>query len=954
MNHRGWPRCMFVALILPIVLLARPVRALELDLDDPLPVDPEIYMVEMSNGFNFWIREHKTPPDRVGMWLHVDTGSINEEDDERGLAHFLEHIAFRGSDNFPAGTLIDYFESIGLTFGQHQNASTGFDHTTYRLTLPDTKEETLRKGLLCMADYAFRLSLLQEEADKERGVVLEELRARKGPSQRIFEESLPILLPGSRMAERLPIGKEEVIKVVGRGHFESYYKTWYRPGNATLLIVGDIDALDMEDLVAETFADWEPAADPRPNADAGVKPYTKTRAAVMTDPEITEAEVSVVSIRPLEEFATVSDFRRILVDTLGTWIVNRRLGDMVREGTAPFQDAAVSKDRVLGIMTYIDAEAEGKPDKWEPMLRSLLTELRRARQHAFFDKEFENAKKATVAALEKAARIESTRDQRFFLRYMNECVGEDRTPISAVQKLELAQSLIPTITRREVWEAFRRNFSADARLILVILPEREGLEAPSEETLLALEKEAEAARVEPPAAKERITNLLEREPVPGIVAEQEEEPDLKILSVTLSNGVRAHLRNMDYKKDTVLVNITLAGGGIRETVENHGVTSVAALALQRPASQKLTSTQIRDFMTGKKVSIGGGAGRDAVTVSIEGTPDDLEEGLRLAYLLLTEPRIEPAALKVWKERMTQAIEERKTNVRDQMVEKADVLLSGDDPRLRFPTQEQVDALTVEQGQEWLEDMIRNAPVEVSFVGDMDRDRALELTRKYLGSLPQRPRTDPTIQPLREVHQGPGPLSATVEVETITPKATAMVGWRGADYTDMKDRRCLQIAAEILTIRLRKEIRERRGLSYSPYCISRAAKAYAGMGQFVALLTVDPETAAETVELTRSVMADFVREGPTEDEMDVARKQFANRIETSQKEPRYWASVLADLDYHGTKLSDVKEAKEKYTTYTRYDLLQILGKYVTDERRIQVIALPKKADQPDVEPPTNGG
>ena len=952
MDDRGWPRRLFVALILPIALLARPVRALGLDLDDPLPVDPEVYMVEMPSGFNCWIREHKTPPDRVGMWLHVDSGSINEEEDERGLAHFLEHLAFRGSKNFPPGTLIKYFESIGLTFGRHQNASTGFDQTTYRLTLPDTKEETLRKGLLCMADFAFRLSLLQEEADKERGVVLEELRARKGPSQRIFEECLPILLPGSRVAERLPIGKEEVIKVVGHGHFESYYKTWYRPDNTTLLIVGDIDAAVMEELVADAFTDWQFAAYARPNADAGVKPYTRTRAAVMTDPEITEAEVSAVSVRPLEEFATVGDFRRALVDSLGTWIVNRRLGDMVREGTAPFQDAAVSKERVLGIMTYIDAEAEGKPDKWEPMLRSLLTELRRARQHAFRDKEFEDAKKATVAALEKAASVESTRDQRFFLRYMNECVGEGRTPISAVQKLELAQSLIPTFTRHEVWGAFRQNFSADARLILVILPEREGLEAPSEETLLALEKEVEAAHVEAPAVKERITSLLEREPAPGMVVEQEEERDLEILSVTLSNGVRAHLRNMDYKKDTVLVNITLAGGAIRETVENHGVTSVAALALKRPASQELTSTQIRDFMTGKKVSIGGSVSRDAVTVSIEASPEDLEEGLRLAHLLLTEPRIEAAALKVWKEQMTQRIEERKTNVRDQMVERADVLLSGDDPRLRFPTQEQVDALTLEQGQEWLEDMIRSAPVEVSFVGDLDRDRALELTRKYLGSLPPRPRADPTIQPLREVRQGPGPLSSTVEVDTITPKATAMVGWRGADWTGLKDRRCLQIAAEILSTRLRKEIRERRGLTYSPFCIARPAKAYAGMGQFVALLTADPETAAETAELTRSVMADFATEGPTEDEMDVVRKQFANRIETSQKEPRYWASILADLDYHGTKLSDVKEAREKYTTYTRYDLLEVLGKYVTGERRIQVIALPKEADQPDAEPPTN--
>jgi len=937
-------------LTLPVVLAGLCAAALcsdlltaaEVNLNAPLPVDPAVRMAKLGNGLDVWIRAHQVPPGRVGIWLHVDSGSINEEGDERGLAHFLEHMAFRGSENFPPGELTRYFESIGLTFGRHQNAFTAFDQTTYTLTLPDTEEYTLRKGLLCMADFAFRLSLLREETDKERGVILEEARARKGPHQRMLEKLLPVLLPGSRVAERLPIGKEEVIERAADEDLRGYYKTWYRPDNSALLIVGDVDPEAVQELAEDAFRDWRPAPNPAENADAGIKPYSGTRAAVLTDPELTTATVKAVSIRPLEKLVTVGDLRRKLLDDVGIWMMNRRLSDMVRNGTAPFQEASLSKSLFLDLMTYIDLEAECQPDKWAPSLLSALSEVRRARKYGFLDQEFEDAKTATLSAAERAARTEPTRDQRYFLRNMNDCVAQERKPVSAGQSLELIRTLLKTITLQEVWDGFRRNFGAEARLILLMMPEVEGGGAPSGQELLAVEKLAEEAEVAPLTAKKRVESLLEEEPVPGRAVEREEDPDLGILSVTLSNGVRAHLRSMDYKKGQVLVRIALAGGAIKESSDNRGVTSAAALVLTQPASQKLTSIQIRDFMTGKKVKVGGAVTPDALVVHITGSPEDLEHGFRLAHLLLTAPRLEASALKVWKEQMAQEIERRRTDVEAHLSEEAKALLSGGDLRLKFPTQQQVAALTLQQAQEWIEGIVRSAPIEASIVGDMDRGRALELTLKYLGSLPERPRVDPALRPLREVQLNPGPLLSTVNVETITPRAMVLLGWRGADWTDVRDRRVLQIAARVLQVRLREEIREKRGLTYSPFCYTQAAAAYPGTGRFVALFAADPDTADETMELTRDIMEAFARGGPTEDEMAVVHKQFANIIETQQKEPSYWSSVLADLDYHGTKLEDVKKAREKYTSYTREDVLEVLGRYVKEEARIQVIVLPKPA------------
>jgi zinc protease len=908
-------------------------------LDRPLPVDPNVRFYTLDNGLELWVRPHATPPDRVGLWLHVSTGSINEREDEHGLAHFLEHLAFNGSEHFPPGELVEYFESIGMTFGAHQNAFTSYDQTTYTLTLPDTEEATLRKGLLCLSDYAFRLSLLPEEIEKERGVILEEFRARKGPYERLLEKLLPILLPGSRAARRRPIGKEEVVRQLEREDFVGYYGRWYRPDNAVLLVVGEVQPEKVAELAAEHFRDWPSTDDPPANHGPGIEPYDRTRAAVLTDPELTTADTGAITVRPRRELKTVGDFRRLLVDELGIWIVNRRLHEMVQRGKAPFQSAEVSQFQLWNVCTYAEAEASGQPDRWRPMLEAVLLELKRAREHGFLDQELEDARRATIASSEQGARTEPTRDASWFLSAMNGSVSEERRPMSATQRLELIQSLIGGVELDEVERAFRANFDPEGRLLLVTMPEKEDLPVPPEDDLLALAEQAERTAVEPPAEKERAEGLLAAEPEPGAVVQQREEPDLEILSVTLSNGVRAHLRRMEFKKDTVLAEITVAGGPLKETARDRGVTHVATMAFRQPASRTLSSTQIRDLLTGKNVSLGAGTSRDAVNISISGTPEDVEQGFRLAHLLLTEPLLEESAFKRWREETEQEIERRKTSVEAHRTEQASALLSGGDVRLRFLTRQQADALEREKAQRWLEEEVLSAPIEVAVVGDIDRGRALDLVRKYFGSLPERPHPDAFLGALRRVEQNEGPLVSTVEVETITPRAVVLVGWRGADWTEVKDRRVLQVASMILTSRLRKEVREKRSLTYTIYCHAVAASSYPGTGLMAAYFTADPDKAAEAAELTLQVIRQLAEEGPTPEEMDIVHKQFRNLIETSQKEPGYWASVLADLDYHGTRLEDVKTAMEAYTSYTREDLLDVLGRYLTEERRLHVIVRP---------------
>ncbi len=912
--------------------------------DAPLPVHPQIQMVELDNGMSLWVRRHATPPERVTMWLHVDTGSLNETEKERGLAHLLEHMAFRGSGHFPPGELIKFFESLGLTFGHHQNGFTSYTQTVYTLTLPNVERETIDKGMLCLSDFAFRLLLEPGEVQKEREVVLEEIRARKGPNQRIIEKLLPILLPGSRVAERLPIGKEEVVENATAQQVRAYYEKWYRPHNAALLVVGDVEPALIIELAERHFGPWGTADEPPEPADPGIQPYKRQRAAVLTDPELTETEVSVTTVRPLERIKTVGDFRRDLVDELGNWIVNRRLLEMVQKGTAPFQGAQVYKQPLLNACTYIDAQASGKPDAWRPMMESLLRELKRARKHGFLRQELKLATRALLARAEQAARTESTREAQSLVRQMNSDLSNRRRPMSAAQRLELLQKLVGGVTLDEVTAAFRRNFDPEARLLLSIMSDKEKLPVPAKEELKEVARQVTAAVVGPPAAKAELKSLLEAEPAPGTIPSRREHESLGILSVHFENGARAHLRHMDFKKDEVFIRVTLGGVKLRETEQNRGITGLATQVFSQPASRGLSSVQITDFLADKNVSVSGAVDADSMAFSVNAATTDVEDAFQLAHLLMSRPLLEQSAVDRWKEEQLQKIESRRMETWDRALDAIRELLSGGDVRFAYPTKEQVQTLTRRQAQDWLRRAVHGAPLEIAVVGDIERDRALALTRKHFGSLGQRPFRDPALEPLRELDYREGPLSRTVEVPTVTPRSVVITGWRGADWTDVKDRRILQIAARILTSRLRREIREQRGLTYTIWCVARPSEGYHGAGSMAVYFTADPDKAAEAAKLAQSKVKEFAESGPTDEELATVRKQFKTTVETSQKEPSYWVNVLGNLDYRRTRLEDVEKALEQYTSYTRDEILEVLNRYVTPTRRLQVIALPKEAQE----------
>lgn len=927
---------------------AKPAAApAALDPASPLPWRDDVTRGVMPNGMAYALKTNALPAEHVYMALFVDSGSINETDRQRGIAHFLEHMAFNGSTNFAPGTLIPAFEALGLTFGRHQNASTGFDATTYVLDLPKNDEATIKKGLTFLADVAGGLDLRAEEVEKERQIILEEKRARLSPIQRIFDESLPRLYPGSRIAVRLPIGVEETILGVTRQDFVDYYSTWYTTGNITLVMAGDASVETMRRLATESFGAI--AAKPKPKGEpAGIRAATAPRAVVGADPELPYCGVEISMLLPkAPPVTTVGDARRELVERIGSFAFKRRVRAKVDAGKMSFRGASASVSDLFKSAREASVQAIGEAKDWRTTLAQLGEETQRARLHGFSEREIEDARREMLSQSANAVKREETVASPAWARAIMGAIGDEEPLPSAQQRLDLLSALLPSITAREVSDAFARNFDpANAMFVLNMASPKEGdttaAPVPSEADVLEVGKASFAVSPGADAEQARPDALLASKPTPGSVAQAMVHPHIDIESSWLSNGARMHHRFMDYRKNSVMVTITLAGGQIEETAQTRGLTQAAMLAWSRPATKSRTSENIRDLLLGKDIRVFGGAGRDTLSLSISGAPADLETGMQLAYMLLTEPKIESAAWDQWKQNAAQAIKARKSQPAGAMGDAvADTLFPKADPRMRPLEQEEIDALSIDAAQKWLESLIAKAPIEVSIVGEIDRAKATALARAYIGSLPARERIGgETLASLRKVSRTPGPIRVDREVETMTPQAVVMRGFYGVDARNTRDDRLMDVAAQILTSRMVKQVREEAQLVYSIRAGNRSEAVYPGFGVFSASAPTEPAKARALATKLGEMFQAFAAEGPTADEMEVARVQALNTLDESMKEPSFWTSWLEDITYRGLTIDHVLDTRKAYESYTKEDVLGAFRTYWKPEAEMTFVVMPK--------------
>ncbi len=908
---------------------------------DLLPHDPRTLAGQCDNGVRWLFRKHDNPPGKLSIMMHVRTGSLNELDSQRGLAHFMEHMVFNGTEHFKPGELIPYFESIGMKFGADLNAGTSFDRTSYMIHLPNTDPPQIDKALMVLSDFAFQASLADEEIDKERPVILEEARGRKNAEQRIRDKLWPELFAGSRLAQRLPIGIEEVIASAPPSEFLDYYHTWYRPENVTVLMVGDTAFEPIQPLIEKWFCPVKTRKPGRTPLKAELRPFPRERAFVITDPEVTIGSVQLLALLPGRGPAVTEElWRKERVEELAGWLLSRRCDEMVKKGEASFRQVGANVSDMFHEAMTVMAAVRGEPGDWARMLEQLVCEVSRANEYGFTEKELELVKREIVAQAERGVRTEPTENGRSMLSAMLNAVNDGVPIMSAQQRLDLIRKLLPSVKAGEVSRVFKECFAPGGFAYTVVLPEKETIKAPSRDDVLAAARASWARKVEPRRTEEIPDAILATLPVPGSVAESTEDKDLGVTHAWLSNGVRVHHRFMDYKKDSVTVTMSLAGGGIEEIRANLGVTSVAALAISNPATGRLSSTAVRDLMLGKNISVGGGANADdAFVVRVSGSPKDLESGLQLAYALLIDGKIEETAFKNWKLETLRQLEEAKTNVAFQAGEAMSDLLSGGDPRRMTVKKENVEALSMAQGQAWFKRLCQEAPIEVAVVGDVTWEQARPLVERYIGSLGPRKRGVEHLDKLRTLARSRGPLNRRVDVATVTPSAVAYSGFVACDGQNVDDRRAMQVAANILSSRLIKTVREELGLVYSIGASFSPSWIYRDTGSFQAGSKCKPANAERVAEEVHKLFARFAESGPRPEELENARKQVLNTLDISMKEPSYWVELLEHLDHRGRSLDEPKTVKAAIESMIAEEIQATFRKYFTPARAFTVTAIP---------------
>jgi zinc protease len=911
-----------------------------------LPTDARLVTGELPNGLKYIVVKHALPPGRATVWMHVSTGSLNETDRQRGIAHYLEHMAFNGSANFPPNSVVPFFQSLGLSFGIHQNAFTSFDQTTYQLALPDTKAESIDKALLFFSDVAFRQSLLPHEIDEERQIILEEKRSRLGAEQRVRDYIFERIAPGSIFGQRQPIGTEETLLSMQEPDFRAYYSKWYVPSNITIMVVADAEPQGIIDAITKQFGEGAKVAKPV-DQDAIVKPLKESRAIVATDAELSQAELSISRIEPPRpSVTTVPQYRTELVDNLSQAMFNRRMDKKISDGGMKMLQGGASVIQLASALRISDVQASGAPGDWKAMLTELATELQRARKHGFTQKELDEAKAEILSGAERGVQVEPTLPAQAIIGRINRAVAVGEPVMSAAQRLEVIKSVLPGIELKEVSFAFTNNFDPSA--VNFILQAPTSGDVPSEADLVKIGTEAlkvdPAADVETAGAK----SLMDTLPTAGKVAESSVHEASGVWSGWLDNGIRVHHRFMDYRKNNVSISITFAGGEVEETAANRGITDAASILLDKPATSKLSSTEIRDLMTGKKINVGGGAGRDTVSVSIGGDPAELETGLQLAHLVITDGKIEKAAFDQWVSAQKQEIAGRKKSPQGVFQEAlSSTIAPKGDIRFRPLEVEEVTKLKREDAQAWVDRIMKTAPAEITIVGDLGKDEAIELVSRYFGSLPKRERiSTKTLANLRDVKRPVGPLVNNVEMATQTPVSIVLSGFFGADQQNVTDVRLLQLASRIMSSRMIKAIREEEQLVYSISATNVPGTDYPGYGLFFAAAPTEPGKVEKLTAKIASMYTDFATTGPTEEEMATVRKQIANTLDEQMKEPNFWSSRTANMEYRGTKLDDAIEAPAAYQAITAEQIKTAFAKYYTPEGAMTLSIKPKAAPAPE--------
>lgn len=916
-----------------------PAVPAELALDRALPVDAAVRTGRLANGVAFFIRQNGRPAQRVSLRLAVNAGSLQEEPDQRGLAHFLEHMAFNGTRNFKPGELVTFLESIGARFGPHVNASTSFDETIYMLDVPTDREGYVDKGLLALHDFASGMLLLPEEVEKERGVVLEEWRGRLGAGSRLMDQQLPVLLRGSRYAERLPIGTPEVIKGAPRERLAAFYDTWYRPDQMAVIVVGDIDPAAAEKMVRARFDDIPRRTTPAPAVDRRVPPHAETLYSVATDPEAQGWTVTLSFKRDAEEQRTVGDYRAALVRQLIGEMLNPRLREVARRPGAPILGAEAGIDTFGRTLQVFDVGAAVPESGLAAGLEALVLEARRVQQFGFSQTEVDRARRAVIAFYERAYNERATTESpRYASEYVRHFLEAEAIP-GIEFEYRIASTYLATVTVEEVSRVARGLVTDGSRVVLAVAPEKAGVPAPTVDSLKAAVARASVATVEPWAEATAGLTLVEHPPSGGTVTATRTITDLGVTVLTLSNGVEVWMKPTDFKNDQVVFSAYALGGtSLAPEEEFHGAEMVTSL-VGVGGMGGFSPVDLSRMLAGKIAQASPRIGTYTQEIGGSATPRDIEAALQLNYLAFTAPNLTAETLDLLRRRLGAMLENQAQNPRAVFGEKVSLVNTSNHYSAKMITSADLPGMELDAMQRFYRGRFANAAdYTFFFVGAFQVGELTPLVARWIGGLPSAGKKAAAFRDMgvrfpdkvvrEEVRKGKDPASQTV-VSFFTDA--------GGDEFEMHR---LRAAGNVLGIRLREILREELGGTYGVSVGYETSLPLPGYGAVVIQFGSAPENVEK---LTGAVFAEVERlkaQGPSADDVNKVKEMEKRDLETNARQNNYWLGSLQTVHLYGWDPTGILRRPQRTESLTPEILHGIFKKYFPVDRYTVVTLKPE--------------
>jgi zinc protease len=936
-------RTFLTAACLAALLFAQvPAAQAEIRLSDPIPVGPQVKVGKLANGLTYYIQKNSRPEKRLELRLVVKAGSILEDDDQRGLAHFTEHMAFNGSANFKKHELISYLQSIGVKFGADLNAYTSFDETVYVLPIPTDRRENIDKAFLVLRDWAGGLTLNDADIDKERGIILEELRLGKGAGDRMNKVLMPKIFNGSRYAQRMPIGEEAILKSFKPAALKRFYRDWYRPDLMAVVIVGDIEPAAAEALVQSHFGDMKNPARPRPRDYARIAPRTSTQALVITDKE---ASGNAVLIRyPVREAADRDDFadyRDKLVQALFSAMLAQRMQELAQQANPPFMAASSSLARLTARYESYNVYAALGKGGAAPALEALVQENERARLYGFSAAELERMKKNMMRNFERGY---SERDKTDSGAYVDEYIRNflEQEAIPGIEnEYNYAREMIPGISLDEVNTFARKTIPADtAKLVVYMGSDKAGTPAPSRTQLLSWTGAAAKKPVVARDEKQLVANLMDTPPQAGSIVAESENKALGLTTLTLSNGVKVILKPTDFANDQVYLGASRFGGQTQFGEQDIVNARYASPVVSAMGLHGLSPLDLRKVLAGKAAAVGMSLGAYTDSISGNSGSTDIETMLQMLYLKFTGVRRDEDLYKSFVGKQVESARNVMAQPDEVFRDALVTTMYNNSPWLpRAARPEDFSKLDLERSIAIYKERFSSAKgLTFIIVGSIDIAKIKPLIATYIASLP----TADLSLTVKDV--GLRPVAGVVKKDVFSgaeAQSHVVINFSGEAAYSREAMLRMRAMVDVMNIRITDILREKLTLIYGGGMSGSLNRTPYGHYTIGISLPTGPANVDKVIAATFAEIAQMKLQGPSAADLEKVKQNWIQVHRSSLRENGFWLSLLQTAELYGTDPASVLTYEERIAAITAKDVKDAANRYFDMNNYVQAVLYPEK-------------